>query len=175
MKGSPSVLIVVFILAIGFLIGPKLLDVARLGFSPPSPSATPAAVPADVPDLMPVFANAADKKKAADHCLIAAKLCASIGEAIRQDQALEIPGFRYGVELNDLRLASLQYLLKGWKFSSEYPQFDSIVSGYLIKKTEGAEGELTPQMRDQWAQAFDDLSKGFYKTYLDLFRQTGSK
>lgn len=174
MKGSPSVLIVIFLLAVSFLLGPKLLDVARLGFLPPSPSATPA-VPSDVPDLMPVFANATDKKKAADHNLIAAKLCASIAEAIRQDQALETPGFKYGVELNDLRLASLQYLLKGWKFSADYPQFDAVVSGYLIKKTSGADGELTPQMRDQWAQAFDDLSKGFYKTYLDLFRSTGGK
>lgn len=167
-------IIIVFVLAAGFLFGPKLLDAGRLGFLPPSPSATPT-VPNDVPDLNTIFANAKDKKQAREHCQIASRFCASIAESIRQDQALEVPGFKFGVELNDLRLASLQYLLKGWKFSSEYPQFDSVVSGFLTKRTAGAEGELTPQMRDQWATAFDDLSKGFYKTYLDLFRETGGK
>lgn len=143
-------------------------------FSPPSQLPAPE-VPKDVPDLLPVFSGSADLKRAREDAQIASRLCASIAEAIRQDQALDKPGFRYGVELNDLRLASLQYLLKGWKFSDSYKDFDNVVGGFLSKRTAGAEGELTVQTRDQWADAFDDLSKGFYRVYLDLFRKTGGK
>jgi len=174
MKNSPAVLVIIAVLAIGSLFAKQLQGVGSWGLSPPSPTVTPV-VPSDVPDLTPVFASAADQKQAREHCLIASRFCASIAEAIRQDQALETPGFKYGVELNDLRLASLQYLLKGWRFSDNYSTFDTTVSGFLIKRTEGAVGELTPQTRDQWADAFDDLGKGFYRSYLVLFKNTGGK
>jgi hypothetical protein len=175
MNKSTAATIVLFLLGIGSIFGPKLLELGESGFLTPSTITPIPEVPKDVPDLTPVFATSTDQKKAREHAMIASRLCDSIAQAIRQDQALEVPGFKYGVELNDLRLATLQYMLQGWKFGDTYKSFDPTVSAFLIKRTAGAEGELTPQMRDQWADAFDDLGKGFYKTYIDLFKATGGK
>ena len=172
MKASPTVLVVVALLAIGSFVWNRLPGVDGW-VSPPSPAVTPV-VPSDVPDLTPVM-QSENPKQAREHALIAARFCAAIAEAIRQDQALETPGFQTGVELNDLRLVSLQYLMKGWKFSDHYKDFDKTVGGFMGQRTAGMEGQLTLKSRESWAQAFDDLSAGFHRTYLDLFKATGGK
>ena len=174
MKFSPTSIFFVAVLAVGSIFLDKL-PVIGGWFSPPSSNRPSPSAPSDLPDLLTVFKSSGDLKQAREHSLIASRLCATLAESIRQDQALEPPGFTTGFELNELRLASLQYLLKGWKFGDTYKNFDATVGGFLSQRTKGAEGELTIESRDQWAKAFDDLSVGFYNVYLDLFRVTGGK
>lgn len=138
------------------LIGFAIWYFANSG-SVPSPLPTPP--PPDGPNFIPAFRSTEDKAQAREHALALASICEAIADHIEYDAAKPDPRLKTGVQLDDLRLTTREYRMKGWSFGTTYPDLGPAMNSYLTAAVGTSGGPLTPEQRTAWVKAFRTLHR----------------
>lgn len=133
------------------------------GLIPFTPRPEPAVVapPADVPDFSAIFSSNPDHREAKAHLEMSAELFASLARGIEFDESLGQMRLNRSGDVEDVRMLSVHYFMRGWSFSQMYPSFGEKVGAFLDARCgKDGEGNLTTEARAKWKQAYRDLELG---------------
>lgn len=131
------------------LVGAYLVFGAQAGPSPIKPEG---------PDLTAAFSQTSSTAQATMDARQFAALCSSLADMMEYDGKRSEPRLLTGVQMDDLRRWSREYLQTGSSFGSRYPRLPELVGSYLDEKIGKSGGPVTPESRAAWVSAHRQLS-----------------
>jgi hypothetical protein len=111
------------------------------------------------PDLLPAFKQTDNFGQARQDAEQLAALCDSIADAIEYDGARgEQSRLTTGVQLDNLRRWSREYLLRGDSFGTKYPQLPEVIGKYLDNQVGTKGGPVDIELRKRWVTSHRQLA-----------------
>ena len=112
----------------------------------------------DGPDLTAAFSQSNSSSQASTDARQFAALCSSLADMMEYDGKRQEPRLLTGVQMDDLRRWSREYLQTGSSFGSRYPKLPELVGTYLDEQLGKSGGPLTPESRSKWVATHRQLS-----------------
>lgn len=140
------------------IAGIVLAAVLYSGWKGTTPGVAPMPKPPG-PDMVAVFAKNDNRAEAKQHAHIMATIMGSLADFIEYDGQRKEPRITTGVQIDDVRLALRENRMKGWSFSTKYPDLGSAVESLMNEEVGTSGGVLTDTQRKKWVDALRKLSK----------------
>lgn len=115
-------------------------------------------------DLVTVFQDSPNSREARQDAARFADLCEALSEQLAYDGTLTPPRILTGVQVDDLRRWSREYVLRGESLSRKYPKMGGVMEEYMIKMV--GEKDLPMDtlidgvpLRQKWVDSFKEIAK----------------
>lgn len=103
--------------------------------------------------------GAFDGPDAARDCAVVAAMASEIADVIEWDGMQSEPLLTTGVALDQMRTRTREFLCRGESLGEKYPLLRQKVASYLDEQVGNDGGELTPEARDKWVNAYRDIAR----------------
>jgi hypothetical protein len=121
--------------------------------APAGPAPTPPQPPAI--DLAGAFQG----ESAADDAATLAAMADEIASVIEWDGKQESPALNTGRMLDQLRTRTREFVCRGESLGEKHPAMRQKVSDYLDEQLGNSGGEVTPEQRAKWVNAYREISR----------------
>ncbi len=134
-----------------------LLVAAAIAYamSPATPGPAPTPTPPAAIDLVGAFQGA----NAADDAATLAAMADEIASVIEWDGEQESPALKTGRALDELRTRTREFMCRGESLGEKHPAMRQKVSDYLDEQLGNSGGEVTPEQRAKWVNAYREISR----------------
>jgi hypothetical protein len=110
------------------------------------------------PELYSAFSKNPNKIQAATDAAQFGELTASIAEMLLYDGQQTEPRIVTGVQLDDLRRWTRDYVTQGQKYQSRYPELAETIKAYLDQHAGKSGGPLDSHKRMAWSKCLTEIA-----------------